>query len=417
MRHVLGIDLGSTRTTAAVCRWGRGPWGNPEVVPLQAGAPWVDSVLHVSPEGALLVGQAALQRAATEPERIARGFLNRVGDPVPFVLGDTTYPAETLTAGLIGWIADSVAEAEGTAAERIVVTHPPGWSAYRRGLLHDALDQAELPGVLALPSPITAAESHLARHGVEVGATLAVCRIGGEHLETAVLRRGPYGFELLTHSEPAEHEAGAHLDDLLVQHVLERSGGDSADPAAMARLRAACAAAKERLSMLPEVIVTEGVHVTRAEFEALARPVLTAAVAQLERMASTVPAEKLAAVVLVGGTARIPLAGRLATTMLSSLSCPIVVDDDPGTALCRGAALAAQPRTEAARPAEPVGTATGTLVTGSQELPAVYDDGEVDDIGPPPERPPVEITPLEPPKRRFSLARKAASTTDRDEGR
>ncbi|PRX44662.1 Hsp70 protein [Prauserella shujinwangii] len=416
MRHVLGIDLGATRTTAAVCRWRGGTWSDPEVVPLQAGAPWVDSVLHVSPEGGLLAGQAALRHTTTEPERIARGFLHRVGDPVPFVLGDTSYPAEALAAGLIGWVADGVAEAEGIAAERIVVTHPPGWSAYRRGLLHQALDEAGLPGVLALPSPIPAAESHLATHDMAVGSVVAVCRIGGEHLETAVLRRGPYAFELLAHDEPPEHEAGAHLDDLLVRHVLDRAGTDSADPAAMARLRAACAAAKERLSLVPEVVVAEGVQVTRAEFEALARPVLTAAVSRLERIAAGVPADQLAAAVLVGGSARIPLAGELARAMLSALPCPVVVDDDPGTALCRGAARAARPRTEPAPP-PPVEATSGSLVTVGPELPALFGDADLDDLGPPPERPPVEITPLEPPRRRFSLSRRAASNDERDEDR
>ncbi|PXY31291.1 Hsp70 family protein [Prauserella muralis] len=411
MRYVLGIHLGATRTTAAVSRSAGGPWGTPEAVPLLGGLPWLDSALYIGRDGTLEAGQAALRHAPTEPERIARAPHLRTGDPVPVVLGEASYPAESLAAALIGWVADRVAEAEGADAERIVVTHPPSWSAYRRGLLHDALDQAQLPGVLALPSPIAAAESHHAREPVDEGAALAVCHLGGEHVETAVLRRGPRGFELLAHAEAAEQDAGARLDDLLVRHVLPRAGVDENDPGSMARLRMACTAAKERLCQVPEAAVLGEVGLSRTEFESLARPVLAAAVAHLERIAATAPADGLTAAVLVGGTARIPLAAELARTMLS---CPVVVDDDPGTALARGAALAAQPR-----PAPPPvqGELSGSLVPGGgPELPAVYGQPD-DDLEPPPERPPVEVTPLEPPKRRFSLSRKGTSAPDRDEDR
>lgn len=409
MRYVLGIHLGQTRTTAAVCRLGASPWGKPEVVPLLGGAPWLDSVVYVSADGELQVGHHALRHAAAEPHRIARWPLHRTGDPVPYVLGDLSYPPQSLAAGLIGWIADRVAEAEGAHAERIVVTHPPSWSGYRRRLLHDALDEAQLPGVLALPSPIAAAEAYLARDEVPVGSSLAVCHIGGERVETAVLRRQPRSFELVLHAESAEHSAGTHLDDLLVEYVLRGSGVDASDPAAMAKLRAACTAAKERLSQLPEVLVTDRVSVSRAQFEKLAQPALTSAIAWLERAVSDVPEGELHAAVLVGGTARIPLARQLAE---ATLSCPVAVDDDPATALCRGAALAAQPRMPPPpKPAElSEASMAGALVTHVAELPMVYGPGDEEDPEPPPERPPIEISPLEPPKRKFSLARKGSGS-------
>lgn len=446
MRYVLGIHLGATRVTAAVCRHRRGRWEQAEVVPLGPTTPWTDSVLHVSAHGDLLVGQAALRHAATEPERVARAPLHRTGDPVPFVLGDTTYPAETLAAGMIGWVADRVAEVETAHAERIVVTHPPGWSAYRRGLLHQALDAAELPGVLALPSPIAAAENHFARQqveDVEPGRLLAVCLIGGVHVETALLRRSPLGLELLAHEGSDEHEAGCRLDDLLVRHVAERTETDTGDPFAMSRLRAACIAAKERLSTTPEVFVTDTVSVTRQEFEELARPVLEVAIGRLRRLTSRVPSEQLAAALVAGGSTRIPLVSALARTMLP---CPVVVDDDPGTALCRGAALSARPRPRNPRPTQDskskMDQASGsdmadmmdtmdTLIStdavkawpakeaNSLDVPIGYgsDVSSFDDEEPPPQRPPVKITPLQPPRRRFALARKSNSTDDRDEER
>ncbi|MFD2398290.1 hypothetical protein ACFSVJ_18095 [Prauserella oleivorans] len=51
-------------------------------------------------------------------------------------------------------------------------------------------------------------------------------------------------------------------------------------------------------------------------------------------------------------------------------------------------------------------------MTARHELPAVYRDGP-DDLEPPPPRPPVEVTPLEPPKRTLSLRRKDSRGEDR----
>jgi molecular chaperone DnaK (HSP70) len=320
------------------------------------------------------------------------------------------YPAEMLAASMAGWVVDEVADAEGGPAERIVLTHPPGWGAHRRGVLRAALDEAGLPGVLLLPSPVAAAES---RDAGEVGAVLAVCRLGGEHVESAVLRRGPAGFDLLASTGNTAPPVGARIDDLVLDHVLALAGVTMADLGpAIAMVRSACVYAKEQLSHTPEVIVPVGmpgtaveVRFTRAEFEYLARPVLTAALAQLRQIASPIPADRLASVVLAGGSARIPLVTDLAQDIFD---CPVLVDPDPGTAVCRGAALAARPRLPVPAPyAEPVAE------PAALSLREQYAAEPADDFDEPqPPRPPVEITPLEAPKRFAIPGRKASRNED-----
>jgi molecular chaperone DnaK (HSP70) len=380
MRYVLGIDLGGTRIKAAVCRRAGEYWAQPEVVCS------AEAVLHVAADASVLVGPDALWRARVEPHRLARGFVRRVGDDVPFLLGDELYRPESLTAVVAGWVADQVAETEGGEADRISVTHPAGWGAYRRGLLHEALHTAGMPGAVQLSGPAAAAESHLVRERVEPGALLAVCRLGGEHVDTAVLRRGPTAFELVAHDE----RPAPPIDDLLAEHIAERSGGDPA------QLRPVCAEAKELLSTAPEVDLRG--RLPRAEFERLIRPVVTVSLAPLGRY------QQLSMVLLAGGTARIPLVAELAAELSG---CRVVVDPDPGTAACRGAALTARPPAEA--PSE--STALVPRVTGYPEL----DPDKVYDLEPAPPRPPVVLTPLERPRRRFVATRRSASRDEDDE--
>ncbi|AXB47709.1 Hsp70 family protein [Amycolatopsis albispora] len=437
MPYVLGIDLGHTRTTAAVCRRVGAAWGEPQVVALDGDARWVESVLHVAQDGSVVFGQEAARRALAEPQSAARGFLGRTGDAVPLVLGQHLYTAEVLTASLAGWVADQVAESFGGPADRIVVAHPAGWGPHRRAALRTGLEAAGLPGVLLLPKPVAAAENHVAGEAgdeLEPGSVLAVCRIGGEHVDSALVRRTHAGFDLLAHTGSAPGRGSARIDELLAEHVLARSGAKlpaHAEPALrgpMAGFRMAGVLAKERLSVAPSAsltvplpgVETPEVHVTRTELEELARPVLTAAVAQLKRLAEPVPDGELAAALLVGGGARIPLVTFLAE---SALGCPVLADPDPAAAVCRGAALVARPRLagEGRRPSPrprgaPVEESTA-LIPRTLEPPllAGVDD---DELGPPPPRPPVEVTPLEAPKRFTNpLRRRSEREPEREDSR
>ncbi|WP_116046909.1 Hsp70 family protein [Amycolatopsis palatopharyngis] len=410
MRYVLGIDVGGSRTTAAVSRYTGDTWAEAQPLTLD-GDRFVESVLYLSPDG-VLAGRDARRAGAHDPSRMASGFLRRIGDDVPYVLGDVYYGAETLTAALAGWVADRAAEQESGEATRVAVTHPPDWGGYRRALLHDALDAAGLPGALLLPAPVAAAEDHRARAELAAGAVLAVCRVGGEQVETTALRRTQAGFELLGQSAATDPLGGARLDDLLTEHVLDRLGEPAPDSATLAELRLACVAAKERLSSVAEVTVPApfapvgGILLHRTDFERLIRPTVEMIVAQLTGTVANVQAGPPAVAILTGGGARVPLVTEL---LQDALDCPVAVEADPAHALCRGAAVAARPPVRG-RVLDEQPLPSTSLVTQSRELSLAEED---DELGEPPPRPPVEITPLQPPRQRFGRSRKAtASSTD-----
>ncbi|CRK59513.1 molecular chaperone [Alloactinosynnema sp. L-07] len=416
MPYVLGIDVGRTRGAAAVCRRTGSAFGQAEAVPIDRGSPWTPALLAISDGGEVLVGQAARAWAAVEPQRVARDFLPRVGDGVPVLLGGELYPAETLAAAVVSWVADAVAAVEGRPAERIAVTHPPDWGSYRRGLLRGALHAAGMPGVLLLPTVVAAAEAAHERAAVPVGSAVALGLLGGRHIEHAVLYRAQASFELANHRPLVDADAGEYLDDVLGSLVRPDHG---MDPAAF---RLTCAQAKELLSTAPEVRLNDEI-VTRAAFDEAARPALATAVDDLGRLAAGVPADVLAGVVLAGGTAAVPLVAALAAGRFDS---PVTVETDPATAAARGAAIAACPRLAPARFAAPganlsadashpgfrhASPATGIANPGGAALVALEGrNAEIEEsagvregVDLPPPRPPVEISPLEPPARRFAL--------------
>jgi molecular chaperone DnaK (HSP70) len=428
MPYALGIDLGAARTTAAVSRNQRDSWSEPAAVPLDPAAdkPGVASVLYLTSDDTVEVGEAAVRGGATNPDRVARDFLDRIGDEVPLALGDRYYPAETLAAALVAWVVDRVEEHEGTPASQLVVTHPVGWGVHRRTVLQAALRDLNLPELTLLPRPVAAAEAYAATERLEVGQEIAVYSLGASRFEAAVLRRGSFGFELRSHADSADVLGGDLFDDLVAEHAAAELGELPDEPAKLAALRASCVEAKERLSTAVAVTIPTPpgskkatVLLNRSAFDDLARPVVEHTVRILQRaiQGSGSDTDALRAVVLVGGCANVPLIAELVT---AAVRVRVVAAEDPTTAIARGAALAGGRVAKPTVLAEPL-PVTPTVAPGQSTVHTDlmrFDDlgPAVADIGPPPPRPPVEITPLDPPARGLArLTRRSRGGAEVDE--
>jgi molecular chaperone DnaK len=419
MPYVLGIDVGTNHTTAAISRLDEPAADAVEIVRLSRSRA-LSSVLHLAEDGSIAVGDAAEQWAAGQPERVARGFVRRVGDDVPVLLAGEQYSAQELTAMLVRWVLDRVVAQEGEPPRHVVLTHPAGWGGYRRGLLHQELRVQGVGEVTLLPEPVAVGEQRAAEVDIEAGATLAVYSLGDGVFSASVIRKVASGaFLLLTRTESADTLGGARFTDLLLGQVRGSLGAplpdlDLADPqarVAMYRFRQACGQAKEQLSTAPEVVVPvalpgvqQQVRVNRGSFDELIRTTVTCTVDLLlrtVRAAALAPAQ-IDAVMLVGGSTRIPLIPELVSAGLASKDTVIVLDDAPELTPVKGAALAAR-RLATGEPSPIAERSSGSLVVAEDDdspiqLPRARD--EPDDFDAPPPRPAVDIPPLDLPEPR-----------------
>ena len=110
MGYLLGVDVGTTFTAAAV--WRRRD-RRAEVVALGDHANTIPSVLYLRADGAWLVGEAANRRAVGEPDRIAREVKRSVGDRVPVIVGGRPFAPHTLVGVLLAWVVDQVGQQKG----------------------------------------------------------------------------------------------------------------------------------------------------------------------------------------------------------------------------------------------------------------------------------------------------------------
>ncbi|MDT5039122.1 MAG: molecular chaperone DnaK, partial [Actinoplanes sp.] len=359
IRYGLGIDLGTTQTAAAVRVDGR-----IEVVRLGARRPEIPSLIFVKPDGGVLIGEAAERRGGADPARLAREFKRRIGDPVPIMVGGAPFSAHALTAKLLRHVLDAVAQLQGGPAEVVTLTHPANWGPYKRELLDQAIRLADAGPVLLRTEPEAAALQHATARRIAPGETVAVYDLGGGTFDAAVLRRDGDGFALLGEPEGVEQLGGADFDEAVFGHVLHTLGSaaeglDPNEPAvvsALARLRRDCVEAKEALSFDTEVMIPvalPGLHtrvrLNRSELEAMIAPSLADSVAAMHRAlrSAGVRSEQVSAVLLAGGSSRIPLVAQLLSTELGR---PVVADPHPEHSIAMGAAVATATVTGGASP-------------------------------------------------------------------
>jgi len=349
--YALGIDLGTTFTAAAIWRDGRA-----EIAPLGSRAAAIPSVVLLRQDETFLIGETANRRALTEPDRVAREFKRRLGDPTPILLGGAPYSALALTGRLLRSVVDEVGAREGGPPSSIAVCHPANWGGYKTDLLHQAVRMASLDRPVSfVTEPEAAAVFYAQQQRIEPGDVVAVYDLGGGTFDAAVLRKTRTGFEILGQPEGIERLGGIDFDAAVFSHVSRALAGrlqelDEDEPAAIAavaRLREECTDAKEALSSDTDVTIpvllpnlaTE-VRLTRAELETMVRPALYDTIEALKRAlrSAAVQPEQLHSVLLVGGSSRMPIVAQLVG---AELGRPVAVDAHPKHAVALGAAWVA----------------------------------------------------------------------------
>ncbi|MCW0211869.1 MAG: Hsp70 family protein [Pseudonocardia sp.] len=366
MRYGLGVDLGTSTVAAAVARA-----DGVETVMLGDRSVVAPVVVHAGEDGVLVTGDAAERRAGVAPDRTVRQLRRRLGEPTPITLGGTPYRVTELLAAVLRDVVAKVATLQGGPPDHVVLSRPAHWGPTRVALLTEVARLAGLPGATTVSDPEAAALRYAEVRGLRPGEQVAVYDLGGGTFDSAVLRRVAGGVELVGLAEGIERLGGTDFDDAILAHLDFRTGGalsglDQQDPrstAALARLREECVLAKESLSVDAEAEVPvylpgrhEDVLLTRAELEAMMRAPVESTIGVMQRAlrsARVSPAD-LRAVVLVGGSTRIPL---VAAMVREGLGGAVAVEPQAEQSVALGAATVAWGSTGGA--AAPAGARTG----------------------------------------------------------
>ncbi|MGY1590823.1 Hsp70 family protein [Geodermatophilus sp. SYSU D00708] len=385
MDYSLGVDLGTTCVAAAVARAGR-----VDMVPLGDRSVVIPSTVYVRDDGWLVTGDAAARRAVSNPDRVASEIKRRLGDPTPLMLGGSAYPVTDLLGVLLRDVLAKVDAEHGGPPGAVVLTHPATWGPYRRELFEEVPRSAGVEHWRMVSEPEAAAAHYAATREMAVGEVIAVYDFGGGTFDATVVGRTEAGIEVLGTPEGIERLGGADLDEAILTFVNHAAGGalaeldlgDARTVVALARLRQDCVLAKEALSLDTETVIPvfipgrhQDVALTRDQFEAMIRAQVESTIGTLNRAlrSADIPPSRLSAVLLVGGSAQIPVVARMVG---EQLGCPTIVDAHPKHPVALGAATVGA--TPGSLPG-PVGAAIPAPARGARPEPAAGETAPVAD--------------------------------------
>ncbi len=321
--NIIGIDLGTSNSAAAVLRGGR-----PVIIPssegVSVGGKAFPSYVAITKDGEMLIGEPARRQASANPDGTATGFKRKMGKRETIRLKDHEYSPEQLSAFLLQKIKRDAEAFLGEPVQKAVVTVPAYFDDNQRAATRDACGIAGLEVLRLVNEPTAASLAYgLDRLGQEL--RIAVIDLGGGTLDVTIMEFGNGVFEVKATSGDTQL-GGTDMNQKIYEHLAERfqmaTGFDvRTDSRAAARLLEAAEAAKIELSTsvtahlsLPYLATVNGeprhleMDLNRTELERLVHPVIERCqkpVEQALRDAGITPKE-VDRIVFVGGPTRMP---------------------------------------------------------------------------------------------------------------
>src|SRR5579863_1585966 len=267
---VVGIDLGTTNSLVA--------WMNltrPEVIPGADGDKLVPSVVSLTPDGEIIVGNAARRELIDHPGRtiysvkrlMGRGvadvqeelklFPFRIAEDSESVirvkLGEKTFTPQEISALILRQLKKNAEAALGEPITKAVITVPAYFNDAQRQATRDAGRLAGLEVLRLVNEPTAAALAYGLDKRKE--GIIAVYDLGGGTFDISILRLHEGIFEVLA-TNGDTHLGGDDIDHLLMRVAFEDIQSEwgeaiSTKSDAVQILRRAVIKAKEELSFVP----------------------------------------------------------------------------------------------------------------------------------------------------------------------
>jgi molecular chaperone DnaK len=330
---ILGIDLGTTNSAAAIMEAGR-----PVTVPSAEGptlaGKMFPSVVAFTKEGQLLVGDPARRQAVTNPEGSIFEIKRKMGTNQKVTIRGTEYTPQQISAFILQKIKRDAETFLGEKISKCVITVPAHFNDNQRQATKDAGEIAGFEVSRIINEP-TAASLAYGLDKLESEMKILVFSFGGGTNDTTIMDFGTGVFEVLSTSGDTQL-GGTDIDKTVVNYLLSefkaKEGIDlGGDPMATRRLKEAAENAKIELSTLLTTdinlpFISSGasgpkhlhITLTRAKLEQLATPIVERIrdpILRTLRDAKLEP-KNIDKIILIGGQTRMPLVKKFVEDLL-----------------------------------------------------------------------------------------------------
>jgi molecular chaperone DnaK len=321
---ILGIDLGTTNSAAAIMEAGR-----PVIIPSAEGptlaGKMFPSVVAFTKDGQLLVGDPAKRQAVTNPEGSIFEIKRKMGTNQKVTIRGKDYTPQQISAFILQKIKRDAETFLGEKINKCVITVPAHFNDNQRQATKDAGEIAGFEVSRIINEP-TAASLAYGLDKLESEMKILVFSFGGGTNDTTIMDFGTGVFEVLSTSGDTQL-GGTDVDKVVVNYLLEefkkKEGIDlGGDPMAHRRLKEGAENAKIELSTLlttdlnlpfitSDAAGPKHLHITltRAKLEQLATPIVEKIRDPILRTLKDAKLETkdIDKIILIGGQTRMPL--------------------------------------------------------------------------------------------------------------
>ncbi|WP_248797096.1 Fe-S protein assembly chaperone HscA [Pseudomonas sp. MWU13-2105] len=356
-RLAVGIDLGTTNSLVAALRSGLS-----EPLPDADGQVILPSAVRYHADR-IEVGQSAKLAAAGDPfntvlsvkRLMGRGLadVKQLGEQLPyrFVGGESHMPfidtvqgpksPVEVSAEILKVLRQRAESSLGGELVGAVITVPAYFDEPQRQATKDAARLAGLNVLRLLNEPTAAAVAYGLDQNAE--GVVAIYDLGGGTFDISILRLTRGVFEVLATGGDSAL-GGDDFDHAIAGWIIEQAGlSADLDPGAQRHLLQTACAAKEALTDTASVEVVYGdwrAVLTRETFDALIEPMVARSLKACRRAVrdSNVELDEVQAVVMVGGSTRVP---RVREAVAEMFGRQPLTEIDPDQVVAIGAAIQA----------------------------------------------------------------------------
>ena len=313
MAKMIGIDLGTTNSCAAVIEGGK-----PVVIPNAEGQRTTPSVVAFTKAGERLVGEPAKRQAVTNAPRTVTSIKRQMGSENRVPIDGKCYSPQEISALILQKLKTDAEAYLGAPVTAAVITVPAYFNDAQRQATKAGLDVKRI-----INEPTAAALAY----GLDNGKaqTVMVYDLGGGTFDVSLIQIGDGIVQVLSTCGD-NYLGGDDFDERIVNWLAEGFQAEhhvdlTADRVAMQRLREEAEKAKKELSTAtrtelnlpfittgPEGALHLQATLTRAKFEELCADLIERTSLPVRNALSDahLTASDLDQVLLVGGSTRIP---------------------------------------------------------------------------------------------------------------
>ncbi|MDP3042304.1 MAG: molecular chaperone DnaK [Candidatus Omnitrophota bacterium] len=325
MAKVIGIDLGTSNSAAAIMEGGR-----PVIIPSAEGAGVASgkafpSYVAFTKDGQRLVGEPARRQAAINAEGTIQAAKRKMGTDFKFKAHGKEYTPQQISAFILQKIKQDAEAYLGDKVEDVVITCPAYFNDNQRQATKDAGEIAGLK-VLRIINEPTAACLAYGLEKADKEQRIMVFDLGGGTLDVTIMEMAQGVFHVQATSGDTQL-GGTDMDRVMLEYIVgqfkRETGIDlMSDKMAVQRVREGAEKAKIELSStvstdinLPFITADATgpkhltMNITRAKLEDLVGPIIDKCRHPMEQALNDakLTSKEVDRIIMVGGPTRMPI--------------------------------------------------------------------------------------------------------------